>query len=187
MAALPSNNTERWFLDYVTGSHATATEHTMMIRTPTNTSAADVSAKFFAMLSGVTAANLWIGWRAIRLRWSAIGSNFSTPVTMSTALAGFTGTGAISGYATASEAIEVTAQGRSPSTGRRVDISLYGYRLIGLPTDFRLLSTVAWVNSYTAALNAGTPPLKTVDATDALWYPYVNLNFNSYWERRLRV
>lgn len=187
MAPLPANNTERWFLDYLTGNHATATEHTMMIRTPSGTSAAAVCDKFFAMLNGVTAANLWVGWRPIRLRKSDIGTNFSTPQTISGSLATFQGSGAITGYAETIEALEVTAQGRSPSTGRRVDISLYGHRVTALPTGFRFTTAVGWVNSLIAALNAGSPSIYTIDATTATWYPYINYNYNSYWERRLRT
>lgn len=186
MAPLPANNTERWYLDYVTGNHATAEEHTMQIRTPTLTSPTAVCDKFFAILNGVTAANLWVGWRPIRLRWAPAGLNFSTPQPISGALATFQGSGVLTGYQETQEALEVTFQGRSPLTGRRVDLSLYGFRSTAVLSAYRFTTAVGWVNSAVAALNAGSPECRTIDGSNAVWYPYVNLNYNSYWEGELR-
>lgn len=186
MAPLPANNTERWYLDYVTGSHATATEHTMQFRTPTLTSPASVCDKILLFLQAITAAQLWVGWKPIRLRWAPIGLNFSTPQVISGGLVTFQGSGAITGYQETVEALELTFQARSSLTGRRTDVSLYGYKIASLLTAYRFTSATGWVNTAVAALNSTPPEFRVIDGSAALFYPYVNMNFNSYWESELR-
>lgn len=183
MAPLPANNTDRWFLDYVTGSHAGATEHTMQLRLGSNAGIDGASAAFLAILNGVGASNFYLGWKAIRMRYQAAGTNFSIPTSPGASLAAFAGTGTGAGTDVI-EAIEATVQGRSLSTGRRVDISIYGIKTT--VTNFRVTATVAPWSTLVAALNGLVNPALAVDGSIVTWYAYVNFNYNSYWERRKR-
>lgn len=188
MAPLPSNSTDRWFLDYITGSQPTAAEHTMMIRGDANLGLDGATGTFLAVLNGVGAAGFWTGWRPIRLRHSVAGSNFSMPVSMGSTLGAFVGTGSGSGYIESCEAVEATIQGRSPTTGRRGDFSLYGIRAaLGTATFRKTSSDGAPWSALISACQGLAVPLRAVDGSQLSIYPYVNLNYNSYWESRLRT
>lgn len=185
MAPLASNLTDRWFMDYVTGNASTSVEHTMQLRLGSNAGIDGASAAFLAILQGFGASRLWTGWRVIRLRYQAAGTNFSIPVTPGTTLAAFTGSASVAGRNEASEAIEVTAQARSVSTGRRVDLSLYGYAAQYLGA-FRATPPDPAVVGMIGALNGLVNPALAADGSQVVWYNYLNFNYNSYWERRKR-
>jgi len=102
-------------------------------------------------------------------------------------MASFVGSGGA--ITPANETRETTFQGRSFTTGRKLDISLYGI-VMTTPDNYRFPAggtSPAWVNGAVTVLNgtvAGT--FLTVDNSAATWYSYANVNFNSYWERRVR-
>lgn len=190
MAPLPPNTTARVFFDYVTANTA-GVEHTVAWRMPEAvTEPEDVQAAFADFLTALGAATLRVGWRVLRARYQEPLSDFSFPVPLITALETFVGTSAVS-FPTNREAEEWTWQGRSPSTGRRVDFSLYGITSAP-PTNFRYPAggaSPAWVAATVNALQSfdlnGVPGV--IDGSVATWYRYVNFNANSYWERRLRT
>lgn len=190
MAPLPQNNTHRMFFDYVTGNTTIATEHTMAVRyNPALRDVSDVQVDFLNFLQAITNGNLFQGWRVLRCRVQAAGSDFSLPVTVVATLASFVGTGAATPAGT-DEAKEWTWQGRSNTTGRRVDISMYGISA-AFPANFRFPaggSSPAFVANTVNVLNAKAilGSFLTIDGSPPTYYSYVNGNFNSYWERRLR-
>jgi hypothetical protein len=187
MAALPSNSTDRWFLDYVTGNINTSKEHTMSVRLGPDGGVDGAASFFLSMLNGIGAANLWAGWKALRLRHQAAGTNFSVPAGLGTTLAAFVGTGVTTGYTVVAEALEMTVQGRSYTTGRRGDISLYGVKFT--PSDFRYAagSGPTWNGqAWYDGINGLGQPAVTVDGSQLVFYPYVNFNYNSYWEGAIR-
>lgn len=191
MAALPQNTTTRLFYDYVTGSGATGTNHTIAQRIfGTTANIADAQLIMLAVLNAVTAAQLRAGWRILQVRYQAAGTNFSTPVALSSALALFEGTSA-GGWDYIGETREWTFQGRSPTSGRKVDFSLYGVTATA-PDNFRVAATFEpnnWVANVLAVLNDadnGSIAFTSVDGSRALWYGYANWQHNSYWEQEFR-
>lgn len=189
MAPLPQNNTDRWFLDYVTGTGPTSAEHTMSVRLGPDAGVDGASGVFLGVLNGIGSANLWAGWKPIRMRLQKAGTKFSLPVGMGSALSAFIGTGSNQDYRATTEALELTWQGRSFTTGRRVDLSLYGFRQTGILGEFRYTSAAfapggAVVASLSAQTGASAP--LAIDGTEVTWYEYTNFNYNSYWEGRIR-
>jgi hypothetical protein len=183
MAPLPPNSTGRVWFDYVTGVGATSQEHSVMFRiSDFDTDGDSWSTGFLGVLNGFGAGAFREGWKVLRGRVSAPGSNISLPFTPNAALRAFLGT-AVAGGTAVAEALEDTVQGRSLTTGRRVDFSLYKGTGFVDPT-FRygappaLLTALSSLNIY--GLGA------VIDGTLASWYTYVNQNYNSYWERELR-
>lgn len=187
MAALPQNSTGRFLFDYITGGAPTSQEHTCAVRVTPDADASQPQADFLALLTAMGTARFATGWRVLRVRYQAAGTNFSVPLTLATALASFAGTGGT--ISPPNEAIESTYQGRSFVTGRRVDLSLYGVVGFALTTQYRLTAAEApWLTGAVAAINAATTySYRAIDGTVPTWYVYLNWNYNSYWERRLRV
>lgn len=186
MAPLPQNSTARYFFDYVTGNAATSQEHTVQMRVANPVT--DVSAQdgFLALLNAMGTARFGNGWRVLRVRYQASGSDFSVPIALTASLAAFVGTGGA--VSPPSEAIELTFQGRSRVSGRRGDLSLYGTVGYSLTTNYRLTpGEASWVGAAVLELNQAEAGLwLAIDSTGLEWYPYANWNYNSYWERKLR-
>lgn len=191
MAPLPQNNTARVFYDYVTGSNATSREHTFQVRVAT---ADDVPAAHQAvteMLTALTSGQFAVGWKLLRARFQASGAPFSVPTELPPGLTTFLGSSQ-DAYNVRYEAVESTFQGRSGTSGRRVDLSLYRAR--GDAQDnFRI---EAGASGMPAAVSAAVSALQDasntgvflcIDATAPTWYPYLNENYNSYWETRARL
>ena len=192
MTALPQNNTNRLFIDYVTGTSATSVEHTMAVRMLNGVTVTQAQNAVAGFLISLGEGNLRQGWRVLRVRYQAAGTAFSVPQVIEDELFGILGT--YSGdYSPRFEAVEDTFQGRSFSTGRRVDLSIYraasdavsNFRVnageAGFPAAVGAAS--AFLNSAVAAPGA----FVCIDGTQPVWYTYLNMNYNSYWERRIRT
>lgn len=186
MAPLPQNSTARFFFDYVTGNAATSQEHTVQVRCSNETSPEDAQGAFLDLLNAMGTARFGNGWRVLRVRHQPAGTAFSVPVTLSASLAAFVGTGGA--VSPPSEAIELTYQGRSFTSGRRGDLSLYGTVGYSLTTNYRLTpGEASWVGTAVAVLNSVESIVwRAIDGTRLTFYPYANWNYNSYWERKLR-
>lgn len=183
MAAVPSTTTGRYFLDYTTGR----IEHTLMVRyrgaTP---DFAQVGQELGALL-GQLAAGLPATWRPVRARYADEGSDVTLPIAMPAVLANVVGTNGAA-LPAADEPREHIYVGRSPTTGRRVRLSIYG--LLGpTPANYRLGpgETGATLAGVFNTLNGSPDVFLTVDGSKPTWYSYLNVNYNSYWERRARV
>jgi hypothetical protein len=186
MTALPQNTTSRWFLDYLSNNQPTGQEHTMSLRLSTNGSASAANAKFLQLLTAMGVANLRAGWRPIRLRYQAALSDFSLPVAMVSGLSSFLGTASIAGYNVVQETIQYSWAARSVTTGRRAAISVFVTPTAGL----NALRSVAapWATTVVSALNDNTNgAVICVDGSEVEFYPYMNINANSYWEREMRA
>lgn len=88
--------------------------------------------------------------------------------------------------------IFISFVGRSTS-GARCSLYLYGLHVsptagTNEPNDYRITSAeAAWVASAVAALNgATTAPAFAIDGNAATWYPYANVGFNAYYQRKAR-
>lgn len=191
VATLPANNTARWFFDYITGSASYSLEHTVALRfnqVLPGSGDTDPQTRFLNILQAFATTAFRPGWRIIRVRYQGAGTLFSLPVTPIAGLAAFVGTGPGAGGSSITETQEATFQGRSFTSGRKVDFSLYGL-VAAMPETFRYTgATPAYLPAVVTALNNfSTAPIVTIDGSTATWYPYMNMNFNSYWERRQRA
>lgn len=190
MAPLPANNTARIFFDYITGNQTTSKEHTVAWRsTGPGTTHEDVQSAFLGFLQTVGVNTFVAGWRVLRVRVQEQGADFSVPVPVIPDLGTFVGTAAGS-YAQNREAEEWVWSGRSSTSGRRVDFSLYGI-FTAFPANFRYPaggSSPGWVADSIAYLNSLEPPVGplVIDFTRPTWYQYVNVQYNSYWEEQIR-
>jgi hypothetical protein len=124
-------------------------------------------------------------WRPLRARAQGAGSSVSVPAELG-ALSTFVGT-ASGGLAQVDEPREYRWVGRSIG-GRRVSVSLYGIT-IATPADYRYegASGPPSLAGVRDALVASAPGVfVAIDDTNPLWYSYVNVNYNSYWEQEAR-
>lgn len=191
MAPLPQNTTARVFFDYVTGDTEFSQEHTLGIRvavTDPATDLPDIQDAVLELLDAIGSNQFWENWRILRCRYQAEGANFSLPVDLNTALGAFVGTGnAATSFR--EECQEWSIPGRGFQNGRRGRLVLYGLAT-GAPGDLRLTPTdQAWVAFVVGFLNGwpGEPPaFLMIDGDPGVYYPYVNFNYNSHWERALR-
>lgn len=190
MVALPANNTAVLFVDYRT--QIGGVEHTLQLR-PAGSGGAEFAAAQQVLLDVLTALGpnfFRQNWRILAARGRAAGSDVTAPIPLLPGLQAFTGS-SNTAYGADREALEMRFVGRSLSTGTRVAMSLYGIAG-GIPVaPFRITaSTPTWGGPVVAAvdaLNAGSANTLTIDGTAPLWYSYANLNYNSYWERRVRT
>lgn len=192
MAPLPQNNTARLFFDYVTGNLVTSQEHTFAVRmSGSQGDIANVQERVRTVLAGMGSNSFRVDWRILGVRFQAAGTDFSNPVTLIPNLASFVGTGNPA-YDARVEAVEDTFQGRSTTSGRRVDFSLYR-ALTDAPSNFRWLGGTtgfqAAVRAAVTALNASVAlgAFLAIDGSAVVWRDYLNANYNSYWERRIRT
>lgn len=177
---LPANNTARYFLDYTTGRY----EHTLTCRYTSGQDGDAVRGRIFTFLDAIKSA-LPTAWQPLRARAQAAGSLVSVPADLGV-LATFAGTSGTP-LEQREEPREFRWVGRSLG-GRRVSVSLYGL-LIATPGDFRYEGAAlpATLAAARAALIGSAPGIfVAIDDTNPLWYNYVNVNYNSYWEGEAR-
>lgn len=188
MAALPENNTNRLFIDYITGNQASSVEHTLSVRYRNTVTPADVQGDVYDVLNAIGTNAFSPGWRVLRARAQDALSDFSYPVSLVTALGAFVGdAGAV--IPPREEPREWRWVGRSYADGRKVSFSLYG--IIGTtPDNFRLPrggSSPAWVALSLNVLAGMASSFITISGFSANWYSYVNVQYNTYWEAAVRA
>ena len=181
MAALPPENTTRYFVDYTTGR----TAHTVMFRSSGGVSDAQADGAINFVLDLLMPV-CYTAWSVTGCRKALAGSTVTLPVSMP-----FTEglTGELAGtLPEEAEPREHRWVGRGVSSGRTVTFSIYGI-LQPFTADYRIDSgegAIPWVASTVAALNAGGGMFVTIASDPAVWYPYVSQNNNSYWETDAR-
>lgn len=180
---LPPNTTGRTWFRYTTGIAGTSQEHEVMWRYGAGGSPDDAQESFLIFLISLGAASFRAGWKVLGVRHSEPGSIVSLPRPLLSDLGDFEGTDTDGGYTLRWEAVELSFQGRSQFSGRKVDFSLYTARGEADST-FRAPMGDGILSALNAASSAQA--LVTIDGTRPVWYPYVNYNYNSYWERTLR-
>lgn len=187
MAPLPQNNTSRMFYDYI--SQTGGREHTFAVRIDNSgVTGPQIHQAVTDFLTALTPGYFASGWRILRARLQVASTDFSLPDVLPPGLTTFQGSGgALQQY---EEPLEYTFVGRSPSTGRRARLSLYGMRSISLATAYRVELPDANYPTLLAAiqvLNAQTGIFVAIDLSEVNWYSYVNWQYNSYWERQVRA
>jgi hypothetical protein len=188
LATLPENSTNRLFVDYVT-STVSGVEHTFYLRysgADRTGAAAQTLAKDFLLSIG--APLLRLNWKVIRVRTQMAGEQFSFPQDILPALGAILGSNS-SSFNRDREADSLTWVGRSPTTGKRAVIALYGVN-VAMPATLRTNGSPGGTNFVSTScnvLNAGAGVPIVVDGTSAVWYYYVNHGKNAYWQKRLRI
>lgn len=175
MAPLPPNSTGRYFCDYQLNAH----EHTAMVRANAIVSPATMGVQLDQLFTALTSMLPVI--TVTRLRWSPSGSTVSTPV-----LSGIEGNSY--GFGTITQEAEprfLDFVGRSPG-GRRCRMAVFGYA--GPLSDYRLTSAENTdVALALTTLQGGANSWLAIDGTKPVWYPYVDVGYNAYWQRKLRA
>lgn len=178
---LPENNTGRLFIDYTTGR----LEHTLIFRFGASATAADALGRaelFLGALQSLLAPN----WAPVSARVQEAGELIALPFDLG-GLTEFSG-GLPTDIPEADEPRQFKWVGRGVTSGRKTSVGLYGLG-IAQPPDYRY-SGLELQGQLENALNvlrngAVTAPV-TIAGDAATWYDYVNVQYNSYWERRAR-
>lgn len=174
MAPLSPDNTQRFFLDYSTS----LLSHTVMVRTTTATSAAAFSTFMDDFLTALAPELSQITIDGARV--AQISTNVSIPVTWSGAAT----------YGTGSESAvfrprQLCFLGRTVN-GRRARMFIYGGDFTS-PNDFRIdRAANANIDAAYDVLELNPQFFAAIDGLATVKYNYVDVNFNSYWERKVR-
>jgi hypothetical protein len=176
MAPLPPENTARFWVDYNDGHN----DHTLLMRYSPSAGLSAiqaVAADFLAALSPVLYLITITGARAANS-----GSVISVPESW-----GGDSTYGSSAQPAASAPLELCYVGRT-TTGRMAKWFMYGFKGI-VPGSFRFYpSDDSNLDAADTILrNAGlTGKLLAIDGELPSVYPYINIQFNSYWESQAR-
>lgn len=185
MAPLPQNSTNRMFYDYI--SQTGGVEHTFACRFADGLTHTQVHEQVYQFLSAGTTSQFLTGWQMVRARVQNAGTNFTTPVVLSPDLSGFVGTGgAVADWL---EPLEVRFVGRAFASGRRATVPLFGLAGINASSNYRIeFPDAAYVNlgAMWAELDSQSTTFVAIDGNAVTYYPYVDWQFNSYWEREVR-
>lgn len=177
MAALPSNNTGVFYLDYSAGGE----DHTLQIRFGDASSPGEAMTVAHNLLTALDAGLTLLTVRGARVRDQ--GSNVSYAVT-------WTGDASYGGSAGAHEkaAYYIDFVGRSLG-GRRVRIAVFGMgdAFDATNHDYRYTAAESEiVANAIEQLEAGSAVPVAVDGDVAAWHQYANVGVNAYWRNRIR-
>lgn len=178
---LPENNTGRVIVGYTTGRET----HTLIFRYgagATPTQAIDRVRLFLLALQ----SQLPNTWTVIDAQAQAAGAVVTLPVSLGT-LAGFTGSSALP-IDVRREPLQWNFIGRGITSGRRTRVGLYGLTT-DVANEYRYVGsgiTGPFANAITVLQNGGNIAPVTIAGDAVDWYDYVNVQYNSYWERRQR-
>lgn len=176
MAPLAPSNTRRWWFEYSDGVN----NHELMFRGGTDTTTGDMISLFSDFMTAIDSA-LYLT-TVLGGRFADVGENISNPFTYDGPPDFGTGEMPV-----VRAPLEISFEGRS-TDGRKVSYSVYG--MLGTPS-----STYRYLNGEYPALDAGlaelagasaSGTLKTISGLRPIFKTYINLNYNSYWERRAR-
>jgi len=175
MAALPANNTDRYFFHYGTAVH----NHTMAIRTATGTPETSVITAVAALVFNAT--SLFAECVGINADIQLAGNTFSTP-SSDTGWASMTWG---SGTATVEQDSQcLNFQGRTFG-GHKARLGIFGYKTT--LSDYRLTeSESAAIAACVVTLNFSTGVFIGIDGLPPNWYGYGNVKANDYWVRQAR-
>ena len=180
MAALPDNSTGVLYFDYTTGVN----QHTAQMRFSPGDAPTCVT--LFVQILEALSAVLAASWRVTGVRIRAAGGVVALPYASAATPMAFVPSSGV-GLAPEFEPREYRWVGRGLTTGRRVTFSLYGVT-VSTPPSFRYPAaggppSLAEVYNL---LSGGFAGQVTVGGDGMYWQPYVNVNFNSYWETEAR-
>lgn len=175
MAPIPPSNTVRYKLNYATAN----AEHSMLCRTTGSVTPAGFSSFMDSFLTSLSASLYEIS--IISLQVAAASLNVFNTVTW----------GGDPSYGSGAEPAvfaprQICFLGRT-SGGRRARMFLFGYKG-DTPGTYRIYSAdQADIAAAYVVLNANAGAFIGIDGLATVKYNYVDINFNSYWERKVRV
>jgi len=175
MAPLPHNNTAIYYVDYSVDGQ----EHTFEVRFNGAVSPSAFGSHINGFLGPLAALLDEVTINVVRFQ--AEGSDVSNPV-----VAGIEG----NTYGTGTGGPDNVPRflnfvGRS-SGGRRVRLAVFGYK--GANSVWRLTSTESTdISDAVDVLNGTSGTFIAIDGIDAIWYPYANIGYNAYWQRKERA
>lgn len=183
MAPLPQNNTDRYIVQYTTGR----VPHEMTFRTALGTSVPLVDAAIYSFLQALQ-GDLCDGWAVTGVLFQERVTNFTLPVSLplTEAVTALSGADALPEV---QEPREFSFEARSVNTGRFWSVSVYGISL-AVPNAYRYglgdmpPSLLAAIESLQNRSDDGQ--LVAIDGNPFRVKQYVNVNYNSYWERQAR-
>jgi len=173
---LPENNTPRLWVQYNSGTGI----HEMLFRSVVGADKAAFISQVRTFCSAlVSQVRNTGGFSAAR--YATAGSNLSFPEPWTL----IAGTSAVSPLVQG-RPIFVTFTGRTAG-GRKV--RLYFFTPYQTPeNDYRLeLGDSAAFDAARVALTSAPQLIGGIDGQTATWYPYFNVGYNAYWQRRSRV
>lgn len=179
MAPLPPNSTGVYFVDYATNG----IQHTLQVRY-SPTAGIDGAAGYAELFINALASVRHNDWSIIGARVRPAGSNITLPALPPSLEGAGTGTSLAPFY----NPRFVSFIGRGVVDGRRVRVNVFGLA-VPQDDDYRLTGPLGspWSTAIAvleAASAAGS--FITIGGSDVEWYDYVNIGFNSYWERQAR-
>jgi len=175
MAPLAPNSTARYYLDY----NVAGEDHTLVMRVGSSITAAEASAKLDAFLTAL--GNTIYTLSIVGLRYSAAGSNISTPRTWGGDATYGSGTGTHADTANYYDFV-----GRTGG-GRRARVSVFGATINRLNGDYRAeAGASALLDAARAELEADAGYFLGIDGQAPIWNDYTNLGINAYWRNEIR-
>jgi len=175
MAALPPNNTDRYFFHYQNAVH----NHTVAIRTQDGASEAVLIAAVQAWLTALTGA--YHSSAGLGADFQAAGTDFTVPSSNS----GWAGITWGSGTANIeSDSIALNFQGRSAG-GHKVRLGFFGYK--NTLSEYRITEAESsTITDVVDILQGTTGCFAAIDGLIPTWYGYANVKANDYWVGRAR-
>jgi hypothetical protein len=176
MAALPESNTTRWWLDYTVSGQA----HSMLMRTTTDKTAAQVSTVFSGFFDLLDTASVY-QIDVTGMRKALVGSNVTLPQTY----LGTTQFGAGTAIGNDFRAKTFSFTGRD-DTGHKIKLFVFG-AITQADGDYRLqVGTDTHIDQVVDYLNALNGFWNTINEGHPVWNAYANVGFNDHWIKRAR-
>lgn len=173
MAPLPPNGTPRFKVEYTVNSQG----HTLELRSGSSPSAVGTFVDDLLTALGTKIYQITIGV----VSFAPSGSNIFNPVT--SGIEGNTygsGAGALRDVPKYFDFV-----GRSTG-GRRVRFAVFGAGIDG--SDYRVYgSEDTNIADALLVVDGFKTNLQAIDGLQPVWKPYVNMGFNSYWQRAVRA
>ena len=176
MTPLPANNTARFYFDY----SVSGIGHTLIMRVEDSATAVEASAAWDQLIGNV--GDGFFASELTGMRYQAKNLDFSIPAI-------FSGTETSWGSSDGGDVNTPAFAGMAGrgGDGRKVTWHLFGYKQIPSVGDYRfnVAGVSGWEDQYND-LQASEGVWLTVGGTQPTWHAYVNVGYNSYWQRKER-
>lgn len=185
---LPDNTTQRLWLQYTSAG----VEHELMVRPAAAASPGQILT-WAADIAQVLATRMFTVDSVTGARYSAAGTEFSTPIALTPVVGVINATGNIWGQDPESTMLSIPF--RSGASGRKGRVSFFtGVATTSWPDNNRYepgesapvdTFRINLVNVLTGISGAGVFAT-AIDGTSVIFKPYVNIRQNSYWQSKQR-
>ncbi len=171
LTPISPSNTVRWWLDYTVNGDA----HSLMMRTGTGATAAEVSSVFTDFFTLFT-TDLLYGITVTGLRRASVGSDVTIPQTYS----GTTSFGSGTAFDTDLRAKTFSFTGRALD-GHKNKLFVYGCK-IGANGDYRIqVGENGAIDDVIAYLQGAVSYWRAISGEQTIWNGYANTGWNDHW------